>query len=107
MPKETKVTFENLFAEGDEFNVGERKYVVLPLILTDAVKFAKESLYAYKSMAYIIDAEGPMRERVDYWLKQAVRTDKNEPVTVEMVEEAKWTTKDLRKCLQMIGELSG
>jgi hypothetical protein len=106
MANEKKVTFEDLFPESEEFTAGGHKYAVLPLVLTDAVKYGKEMLWAYNSMAYITDPDEPMRERTAYWLNKAVRNEKGEPVTLEVVETA-WTTKELRKCLALIGERSG
>jgi hypothetical protein len=104
-PEREYTDLDKLLARAKDFEAGGQTYKVLPLLVTDAIAFGEEYLWAYNAL-YLVQA-GEGRERFVHWLGKAVRTDKGEPVTFDNVQNDGWTTADVTDCLKAIGGISG
>ena len=105
MGKEATLDSLNKMIGEYSFEAGGHSYVVLPLRLREVRGYTQEGIFGYNPVFLVTD-EG-MRAKLDEWLKAKVRTAKGEPVTLAMVEEADWTTDDLRRFLDKLAGISG
>lgn len=92
------------FGNGQEFEVGEHRYTVLPILTKHVAEFFDDNLPI--SMPLILLA-AQHRETTDKWLSRQVRDTQGEPVTLATTEADEWSIIDLRNCLEKMAGLSG
>jgi hypothetical protein len=90
---------------GNDFMVGDKKYVVKPMKLKEVNEFMKDNL-GLSTQLFAISNEAS-KKKMDKWLSNHCFDKIGEPMTVEKAINDDWSIVDLREFIKRLCDLSG
>lgn len=90
---------------GEDFAVGDKKYVVKPLSLKEVNEFMNDNLSLGTQLWAVDNKES--REKLDKWLSRHCFDRTGEPMTLEKATNDDWTIVDLKKFVYKLCDISG
>jgi hypothetical protein len=90
---------------GNDFMVGDKKYVVSPMSLVEVDEFMKDNL-SIGPQLFMVANDGS-KKKLDKWLSRHCLDKIGEPMTVEKAAKDEWNLVDMRKFIQKLCDLSG
>jgi CYTH domain-containing protein len=93
-----------MLGKGADLKVGEHKYKVLPLSLSEVEEFLGDNLSVGAQLSNVVTKE--RQNLVSKWLGRKVFED-GVPMSYVAVTEHNWDLNDLRDCLQLLAGISG
>jgi hypothetical protein len=90
---------------GNDFFVGDKKYVVKPMSLVEVDEFMKDNLSIGPQLFMV--ANEASRKKLEKWLSGHCFDKVGEPMTIEKAKSDNWDLVDMRKFIQKLCDLSG
>ena len=90
---------------GDDFVVGDKKYVVKPMSIAEVDEFMKDNL-SLGTQLFAVANEEP-RKKLDKWLSRHCIDKIGEPMTLEKATNDDWSIVDLKEFIKKLCDLSG
>lgn len=90
---------------GNDFLVGDNKYVVKPMSIVEVDEFMKDNLSLSTQLFNI--ANDASRKKLEKWLSGHCFDKIGEPMTVEKAKNDNWNIVDMRKFIEKLCDLSG
>jgi hypothetical protein len=90
---------------GNDFAVGDKKYVIKPMSITEVDEFMKDNL-SIGPQLFMIANEGS-RKKLEKWLSGHCFDKIGEPMTIDKAKNDNWNLVDMRKFIEKLCDLSG
>ena len=99
------LSLSDMTGGGEIFIVGDKKYVVKPLKISEVVEFNRDRVNVGPQLFSLSDER--QTEVINKWLGKKVEDEKGKPMSISRAEEDDWSIVDLRQCLLKIIDVSG
>jgi len=90
---------------GNDFIVGDKKYVVKPMSIAEVDEFVKDNLSLGTQLFAIANKE--TRNKLEKWLSGHCFDKIGEPMTIEKAIKDDWNIVDLKEFVKKLCDLSG
>ncbi len=90
---------------GNDFMVGEKKYVVKPMSLKEVDEFMKDNLSLGTQLFAVANKES--RDKLNKWLSRHCLDKIGESMTLDKAANDDWNIVDLKEFIKKLCDLSG
>jgi len=103
--KNAATPFHVMSGEGEQFEVGNKAYTVIPMSVGDALKFLNESFSIGTQIFNLADKKN--RKKIEEYLAKYCKDEKGEPMSLEKIVEDNWNVVHLKQFIRKLCDISG